>query len=119
MRTPCNRGGTARTMPPTVRAVRSVGAASIAPPPAPAGGRRSALEPGEGGTAGVDRRLAEFLLDPEQLIVFGDPLAAGRRSGLDLSGVGGDGQVRDCGVLGLAGAVGQDRRVAAALGEAD
>src|SRR5690606_1880077 len=59
----------------------------------------------ERGGAGVAGAVAEQLLDPQQLVVLRDPVAAGGGPGLDLPGVGGHGQVGDGGVLGLAGAV--------------
>src|SRR6185437_3309244 len=62
-------------------------------------------EPGIGVGTGVGRRVTEQLLDPEQLVVLCDPLAACGGAGLDLAAVGGDGQVRDRSVVGLAGAV--------------
>lgn len=74
---------------------------------------------GERRATGVDRRVAELLFDAEQLVVLRDALGAGRGAGLDLTGVGGDRQVGDRGVFGLARAVRQHGRVAAALGEGD
>src|SRR4051812_15698130 len=53
----------------------------------------------------VDRAGAQLLLDPEQLVVLGDPVGARGAAGLDLAAVGGHGDVGDGGVLGLAGAV--------------
>src|SRR5450432_4604552 len=52
-------------------------------------------EPRESGGAGVARGIRELLLDPQELVVLGDPLAPRRRAGLDLAGVGGDGEVGD------------------------
>src|SRR5207302_9044847 len=49
--------------------------------------------------------LAERPLDPQQLVVLGGALAAGRRSGLHLPGVRRDGEIRDRGVLRLAAPV--------------
>src|SRR5690606_10080041 len=79
----------------------------------------SALEAREGGAAGVDRGVVEDLLDAQQLVVLGDALGAGRGAGLDLAAVGGDGEVGDGDVLGLAGAVGHHALVAVALGQLD
>src|SRR4051812_32239431 len=45
---------------------------------------------------------AELLFDAEEAIVLGHPLGAGRRAGLDLTATGGDRQVGNEGVLGLA-----------------
>ena len=56
--------------------------------------------------------IAELLLDAQQLVVFGDAVAAAGRAGLDLPRRRADGQVRDRAVLGLAGAVRDDRGVA-------
>src|SRR5215207_11034932 len=65
----------------------------------------SAAVPREGRATRVARRVVELLLDPQQLVVLGHPLGARRRAGLDLAAVRGYGEVRDGGVLGLAGAV--------------
>ena len=48
-----------------------------------------------------------------------DAVGAAGRAGLDLAGVDGDGDIGNGGVLGLAGAVGDDRRVACAVGHLD
>ena len=81
--------------------------------------RRPASDRREGVAAAVGRGLAELLLDAQQLVVLGDPVAAGRRAGLDLAAVGGDGEVGDGGVLGLARAVRHHRGVAAAVRQLD
>ena len=73
----------------------------------------------EGAAAGVDRGVVQDLLDAQQLVVLGDALGAGRGAGLDLAAVGGDGQVGDGDVLGLAGAVRHHALVAVALGQLD
>src|ERR1700676_3934536 len=57
------------------------------------------------GPSRVFRLSAEFLLDAQQLVVLRGAVGAGQRSGLDLSTVGGDREVGDGGVLGLAGTV--------------
>src|SRR4051812_30361226 len=62
----------------------------------------------------VRRGAAELLLDAQQLVVLGDAVGARRRAGLDLPGVDGDGNVGDRRVFGLAGAVADDAREAAA-----
>src|SRR3954451_20255116 len=41
----------------------------------------------------VDGVLAQLLLDPEELIVLGDPVGAAGAPGLDLAGVGSHGDV--------------------------
>src|SRR5450756_666802 len=75
------------------------------------------LEPREGARPGVHRGVVQLLLDAEQLVVLVDALAAGRRTGLELAGVGGYGEVRDGDVLGLATTVRDHRGVAVALGK--
>ncbi len=58
------------------------------------------------GTTQERGRLAQLLLDAQELVVLGHPVRAGRRAGLDLTAVGGHGQVGDGGVLGLPRPVG-------------
>ena len=58
---------------------------------------------------GVRRVGAERLLDAQQLVVLGDAIRARRRAGLDLAAAGGDGEVGDRRVLGLARAVATSR----------
>ena len=72
-------------------------------------------EPGEGKVAGVARGVAERLLDTQQLVVLGDALATGGRTGLDLAAADRDREVGDRGVLGLAAAVAHHRAVAAVV----
>src|SRR5262249_33748289 len=55
--------------------------------------------------AGVAGRAAELLLDADQLVVFGEAVGARQRTRFDLAGVGGDGEIGDRGILGLARAV--------------
>jgi len=62
---------------------------------------------------------AELLLDAQQPVVFGDPLAACRRAALDLTGVRGDDEVGDRRVLCLAAAVADDRGEAEPFGKLD
>ena len=50
-----------------------------------------------------------------QLIIFGHAVGAGERAGLDLPAIGGDGEVGDGRVLGLAGAVRHHRGIAGLL----
>src|SRR5215217_6321550 len=69
--------------------------------------------------ARVPRLLAELLLDPQQPVVLGGPLAPRGRTRLDLTGVGRHGDVGDRRVLGLARTVAHDLRVAVAGGELD
>src|ERR1017187_8378712 len=51
------------------------------------------------------RLRAQFLLDPQQLIVLGGAVGARQRAGFDLPAIGGDCEVGDSGILGFAGAV--------------
>src|SRR5215208_1472153 len=46
-------------------------------------------------------RVAELFLDAQELIVLRDAIRSARRAGLDLSGAGCNGEVRDERVLGL------------------
>src|SRR5207249_3043824 len=64
---------------------------------------RAAAQLPEGGCSRVGRLVRQLLLDPEELVVFRDPLASRERSGLDLPRVHGHREVRDRRVLGLAG----------------
>src|SRR5208282_4523295 len=63
-------------------------------------------------TPRVHRLWAEFLLDPQQLIVLGGALAARQRAGLDLPAIGRHREVGDGGILGLARAMRYHGRVA-------
>src|SRR5512133_4288315 len=56
----------------------------------------------------VSRLRAQFLLDPQQLIVFGRAIGASERAGLDLPAIGPDGEIGDSRILGLARAVRHD-----------
>ena len=64
----------------------------------------------------VNRVVAELLFDAEELVVFRDPVRAAHRAGLDLAAVGGDGDVGDGAVFGLAGAVAEHGGVGVFLG---
>src|SRR5688572_6652859 len=92
--------------PPAVR---------LAASPTPAASAQRA----ERGAAGEAGDVAEVVGDAEELVVLGDAVAARGGAGLDLAGVGRDGEVGDEGVFGLAGAVRDDRGVAGVLGGAD
>src|SRR5215217_2273188 len=63
-----------------------------------------------------DGRVAQLLLDPQELVVFRHAVAARSRSGLDLSRIRRHRQVRDRRVLGLAGTVRDHRAITRALG---
>ena len=65
------------------------------------------------------RRIAELLLDADQLVVFRQPVGAGQRAGLDLTAIGGDRQIGDGRVLGLARAVRHHRGVARPVRDLD
>ena len=53
--------------------------------------------------AGIPRRGPQFLLDPQQLVVLRDPVAAARGSSLDLTGGGADGEVVEVAADGFEG----------------
>src|SRR5207342_3389054 len=61
----------------------------------------SALERNEGVTPGIAGITPQLLLDPEQLVVLGDTVAAAQRARLDLRCGGGDRDVGDGRVFGL------------------
>src|SRR5690606_14077748 len=63
----------------------------------------------------VYSRVAELFFDPDQLVVLGEPVGASERAGLDLTAIGGDGEVGDRCVLGFARAVAHHRRIACAM----
>ena len=64
-----------------------------------------------------ERAGSQRFLDPQQAIVLGQPLGARHRADLDLAGGGGDGEVGDGRVLGLARAGRDDRAIAVAPGQ--
>ena len=74
--------------------------------PAPRGRRSAALGP----------RWASIR---KQAVVLGQPFGAGNRADLDLAGGGGDGEVGDGRVLGLARAGRDDRAIAVAAGQVE
>src|SRR5438128_1389698 len=63
--------------------------------------------------------FGKLFFNSQELVVFGDAIAAGGGAGFDLAAVGGDGEIGDGGVLGFAGAMREDRAVAVANGEVD
>src|SRR3990170_5730028 len=69
-------------------------------------------------TAGIAGLGAQFLLDADQLIIFRHAVGASERARLDLPAIGGDGEIGDGRVLGLAGAVRHHRGIARVLGHA-
>ena len=60
----------------------------------------------ESSHAGVDGAVAQLLLDAQQLVVLCHTLRSAGRSGFDLAGIQRNSQIRDCGILRFAGAVG-------------
>src|SRR6188472_1745557 len=62
--------------------------------------------------ATVFRLVTQLLLDAKQLVVLRRAIGACERTGLDLPAIGGDREVGDRGILGLAGAVRHDRGIA-------
>src|SRR3989339_599473 len=58
--------------------------------------------------AGIERATGKIFLDPQELVVLRDAVGTAERAGLDLSGVGGHGQVGDEDVLGFARTVRDD-----------
>ena len=69
--------------------------------------------------AGVLRHVKQLVFDAQELVVLRHAVRAARRTGLDLAGVDGNGDVRDRGVLGLAGAVRDDGRPTGAVRHLD
>src|SRR5882757_3300453 len=53
-------------------------------------------------------RGAEFFLDAQKLIVFGDAIGTGSGTGFNLARAGGDGEIGDKGVFGFAAAMRND-----------
>lgn len=72
----------------------------------------SATEAREGGTASVNSCIAEFFFDAQKLVVLGNALGTSRCASLDLTGVGGNCEVSNGDVFGLAGTVRGHRTVA-------
>src|SRR5215216_79331 len=62
---------------------------------------------------------AQVLFDAQQLIVLCRAIGARKRSGFDLSGVGGDSEIGDKRIFSLAGTMRDDRRAAVSLRELD
>src|SRR6185437_574355 len=60
-----------------------------------------ALSP-QHGASGIYGRSAELLLDADQLVVFGQPVGARQRPGLDLPAIRRDREIGDRRILGLA-----------------
>src|SRR3954451_5871354 len=77
------------------------------------------LQRPEDGLAGEQRCVAQLLFDAQELVVLGDAVAARGGAGLDLADIGGDGEIGDGRVFGLATAVRDDGAVAGALGHLD
>src|SRR2546430_8899162 len=69
--------------------------------------------------AGIFRLLAELLLDAQELVVLGGAVGACQRAGFDLAAIGGDREVGDGGVFGLAGTVRHHGGIAVLVGQFD
>src|SRR4051794_14257238 len=69
--------------------------------------------------AGEDAEAVELCLDAQEAVVLGDALGTRRSTRLDLTGPGGNGQIRNCRVLGLAAAMADDRAPTVALRRGD
>src|SRR6516225_10700755 len=67
----------------------------------------------------ITRLRSQVLLDTQKLVVFRSPIRAGQRSCLDLSAIRGDGEVRNGGVLSLAGTVRHDATIGRFVGHLD
>jgi hypothetical protein len=65
---------------------------------------------------GIGGGIAEIFLDPQQLVVLGDTVGTGQRTGLDLAGIEANGDIGDGAVFGFTGAMRDHRGVASALG---
>src|SRR5688500_10400204 len=94
---------------------RSLDAAS----PRRTAGRPPSSAGRKGAIARVFGGVAELLLDAQQAVVLRDPLGSADRAGLDLARVERHDEVRDGGVLGLAGAMADDRGAARVLRHLD
>ena len=117
-RRPTTRSEAERSGAPLHRALSRLGLPTAAL--AASCARRLALEPGcrsvpratrvERRLAGEAGHRAELLLDPQQLVVLGDAVAARGGAGLDLTAAGGHREVGDRRVLGLAASGGSPCR---------
>jgi hypothetical protein len=87
--------------------------------PALRANRSGQTVPGERAATGVPRRVCEFFFDPQQLVVLRDTFGPGRRTRLDLTATGGNGEIGDRGVLGLAGPVAHHAAEGGAVGQVD
>src|SRR3954452_24336801 len=61
--------------------------------------------------AGVHCLIVQLLFDAQKLVVFGKPVGAGERSGLDLPAIGRHGEIGDGGVFRFPRAVGHHRAI--------
>src|SRR5512139_1541848 len=73
--------------------------------------QRARSAPAQDRRAGVACLRAELLFDAQELVVLGQAIRARQRAGLDLPAVGGDGEIGDGRILGLARAMGHHRAV--------
>jgi hypothetical protein len=58
-----------------------------------------------GANTGIKSVRTQFLFYPQQTVVFGNSVRTAQRTGFDLSGAGGNGQVGNEGVFGFSTAV--------------
>ena len=70
-------------------------------------------------SAWIACHFAEIFLDSQQLVVFGDPVRTGHGTGLDLQGIGTDGNVGNGRIFGFTGTVGNDGGITGAFGHFD
>ena len=67
----------------------------------------------------IPRRRAEGAFNAKETVVFGDAVAAAGGAGFDKTGVGGDGEIGEGGIFGIAGAVRGNEAVVMVLRSAD
>ena len=67
----------------------------------------------------INSQIAQFFFYAEQLVVFGHAVGTAQRTGLDLSAVGGYGDVSDGCVFRFTGSVGRDGSVSVTVGHFD
>lgn len=67
----------------------------------------------------VNGAFTQLLLDAHELVVLGHTVRAAHTARLDLAGIGGHGDIGNCGVLSLTRAVGGHGVVAMAMGHLD
>ena len=65
--------------------------------------------------SGIHTARPELLLDAQELVILGDALRAAGRSGLDLTGIERNRQIRNGGVLRFSGTMGRDGGIPGAV----